>query len=585
MSIADTPSDKNHSEKKKGTRRSDRWFLDDSMRAFSHRARLSQVGYNRSDYRGRPTIAILNTWSDISTCHTHLRDRADTVKQGIIQAGGFPLELPSLSLGEVMVKPTTMLYRNLLALEAEELLRSHPIDGVVLMGGCDKTTPALLMGAISMNIPAIFMPAGATLSGWYQGEKVGTGTHTRKYWDALRAGEITQQQWLDLEKTMTRSFGTCNTMGTASTMTFIAEAMGMSLPGATTIPAADSAHIRLARQVGNRIVAMVDEDLKPSDILTPHSFDNAIITYMALGGSTNGIVHLFALANRAGVDLTYEDFERWAPKIPVIANLMPSGKYLMEDLFYAGGSSALFSRLQDHLYLHEKTVTGQSLGDTIKKAVIYHDDVIRPLDNPIHNRETLVILRGNICLDGAVIKPSAATPQLLHHTGQALVFENHAEMSATIDDPNLDVNANTVLILKNAGPVGGPGMPEWGALPIPKKLLKQGVRDMVRISDARMSGTHFGTCILHVAPESAKGGALAIVQTGDTIHLDVSAGTLNVDLSPAEIAHRLANHTPTHRTYKRGYGVMYQNTVTQANQGADFAFMMGTEPIGEPEIF
>ena len=569
----------------KRTLRSERWFSDTTMRAFAHRQRLSQAGYNRDDFMGRPVIAIVNTWSDISTCHTHLRDRAEDIKHGVIQAGGFPLELPALSLGEVMVKPTTMLYRNMLAMEVEELLRSHPIDGVVLVGGCDKTTPALLMGAISMNLPAIFMPAGATLSGWFRGDKIGTGTHTRKYWDALRAGEITEETWLDLEKTMTRSFGTCNTMGTASTMTFIAEALGMTLPGAVTVPAADSGHIRLAKEMGGRIVEMVHEDLKPKDIITEKSFENAVITYMALGGSTNGIVHLLALANRAGVDMDYSMFEKWSAKIPVVANLMPSGKYLMEDLHYAGGSNALLSRLKDFLFLGEKNVNGKTLGENILKAEIFSDDVIRTIDNPINDRETLAILTGNICPDGAVIKPSAATPELLKHTGPALVFENHAEMSAKIDDPDLDVTKDTVLVLKNAGPVGGPGMPEWGGLPIPKKLLKEGVRDMVRISDARMSGTHFGTCILHVAPESAVGGPLGIIQTGDMVTLDVANRSIDIDVSDEEIATRLENRTPTHKLYKRGYGVIYQNHVTQANKGADFTFMMGDEEVEEPEIF
>ena len=564
--------------------RSQRWFSDATMRAFSHRSRLSQVGHNRSDFMGKAVIAILNTWSDISTCHSHLGDRANNVKQGILQAGGFPLELPAMSLGEVMVKPTTMLYRNMLAMEVEELLRSHPVDGAVLIGGCDKTTPALLMGAFSMNIPAIFLPAGASLSGWFRGKKVGTGTHTRKYWDALRAGEITEDDWQDLEQTMTRSFGTCNTMGTASTMTFLAEALGMSLPNSTTIPAVDSSHIRMAKTVGEQIVDMVKNDVKPSDIVTKNSFENAIITYMALGGSTNAIVHLLAMARRRGITLSYENFKKWT-HIPVITNLMPSGDYLMEDLFYAGGSQGVFCQLKQVLYLNEKTVNGKTMGQNMRMAKIYNTDVIRPLTNPINTQKTFALLKGNICPDGAIIKPSAASPELLQHTGPALVFENHADMSNLIDNPHLDVTADTVLILKNAGPVGGPGMPEWGALPIPQKLLKQGVRDMVRISDARMSGTHFGTCILHTAPESAIGGPLACVQTGDIITLDVPNNSLNVHLSDAEIHQRLKNRPPTHMTYKRGYGVLYQQHVMQANEGADFNFMTGTAPTNEPEIF
>ncbi|PPC76890.1 dihydroxy-acid dehydratase [Pokkaliibacter plantistimulans] len=565
--------------------RSQRWFAADNMRAFAHRQRTQQTGYRREEFMGKPVIGIINTWSDISTCHKHLRERAQNVREGIIRAGGFPLELPAMSLGEVMVKPTTMLYRNFLAMEVEELLRSHPIDGAILMGGCDKTTPGLLMGAFSMNVPAIYIPAGATLSGWFKGQKIGTGTHTRKFWDEKRAGNLSEQDWLRLESSMTRSHGTCNTMGTASTMTAIAEALGMTLPGACTIPAADSAHPRMCSLAGERIVQMVWEDLKPSDIVNEAAFDNALITYMAMGGSTNAAVHLPAMAGRLGISLPLERLDYWSQRIPVIANLMPSGSYLMEDLFYAGGLPALMSRLAGYLNLEQPTVNGRTLGSNLEDAEIYNDDVIRSLDNPITSQGTLAVLKGNLSPTGAVLKPSAATPALLKHRGQALVFENHAEMNARIDDPALEVDASTVLVLKNAGPQGGPGMPEWGGLPIPKKLLQQGVRDMVRISDARMSGTHFGTCVLHVTPESYIGGPLALVQTGDWIELDVDARRLHLCVDDDELARRKAAWQPPQAHYERGYGAMFSRHVTQADQGCDFDFLQGNAPVSEPEIF
>lgn len=565
--------------------RSHRWFGGQSMRGFAHRQRLQQTGYRRQDFMGRPVVAIVNTWSDISTCHVHLRDRAKSVREGVLRAGGYPIELPALSLGEVMVKPTTMLYRNMLAMEVEELLRSHPVDGAILLGGCDKTTPGLLMAAISMNLPAVYVPAGATLSGWFRGEKIGTGTHTRKYWDALRAGEITRDDWVDLEQSMTRSFGTCNTMGTASTMTFIAETLGFTLPGAIAIPAADSAHPRMAASAGERVVEMIWRDLTPKSFLTEKSFENAIIVDMALGGSTNAVIHLVAMANRAGIRITLDQFDEWSRKIPVIANLMPSGKYLMEDLYYAGGSMALLSHLKQHLHTDQTGISGKSLGALIEDVPVYNEDVIRPLHNPVSDQGTLAVLRGNLAPDGAVLKPSAASPHLLKHTGPALVFENHAQMSASIDDPELDVDENTVLVLKNAGPKGGPGMPEWGGLPIPKKLLEKGVRDMVRISDARMSGTHFGTCVLHVCPESAAGGPLALVKTGDRICLDAQQRVIKMLVSDEELAERRKAFRPPKPKAVRGYGVMYAAHVTQANEGCDFDFMMGDAPTPEPEIF
>jgi len=565
--------------------RSQRWFAPDNMRAFAHRQRTQQTGYKRSDFMNRPVIGIINTWSDISTCHTHLRERAQFVKEGIIRAGGYPLEMPAMSLGEVMVKPTTMMYRNFLAMETEELLRSHPIDGAILMGGCDKTTPGLLMGAISMNIPAIYIPAGASLNGNFKGQKIGTGTHTRKYWDEKRAGNLSDEDWLELEAKMTRSVGTCNTMGTASSLTSMAEVLGFCLPGSATIPAADSAHQRLCSLAGERITKMVFEDLTPKSLATKEAFENAIVTYVALGGSTNGIIHLIAMAGRAGIDLPMSLFNEWARKVPVIANLMPAGEYLMEDLFYAGGLPALLTRLKDFLHLDQGNVNGRTLGENLEGVEIYNENVIRPLTNPVNDRGTIGVITGNLCPDGAVCKPSAASPHLLNHRGKALVFENHAQMNAQIDDPDLDVDENTVLVLKNAGPIGGPGMPEWGGLPIPKKLLQKRVRDMVRISDARMSGTHYGTCILHVAPESYVGGPLAFVQTGDWIALDVEKRTLNLEISDEEMAARKAAWAPPPPKFARGYGAMFSTHVTQANEGCDFDFLQGDAVIDEPEIF
>ena len=555
------------------------------MRAFAHRQRTQQTGFKREDFIGRPVIGIINTWSDISPCHVHLRDRAQFVKQGIIRAGGYPLELPAMSLGEVMVKPTTMLYRNFLAMETEELLRSHPIDGAILMGGCDKTTPGLLMGAFSMNIPAIYIPAGAALNGYFKGEKIGTGTHTRKYWDEKRAGNLSDGDWLELESKMTRSHGTCNTMGTASTMTSIAEALGMSLPGATTIPASDSAHPRMCSRAGERIVTLVLEDVKPGDIVTDKAIENALMVFSALGGSSNAVIHLVAMAGRLGLPLPLEKFDHWSQKIPVIANLMPSGQHLMEDFYHAGGILGLLQRLKGHLHLDQLNVNGQTLADNIEGAEIYNEDVIRPLDNPISDLGTAAILRGNLCPNGAVIKPSAASPKLLQHQGKALVFESQAEMAAQIDDPELNVNADTVLVLKNAGPVGAPGMPEWGGLPIPKKLLADGIRDMVRISDARMSGTHFGTCVLHVSPEAYVGGPLALVRTGDIIDLNVAERRLDLCVSEAEMRQRKADWQAPKPKLARGYGVMYTNHVLQAEQGCDFDFLQGNQPTPEPEIF
>lgn len=565
--------------------RSQRWYARDDMRGFAHRQRMQQSGYRREDFMGRPVIAIINTWSDLSPCHAHLRERADAVKRGIFQAGGFPVELPALSLGEVMVKPTTMMYRNLLALETEELLRSHPVDGAVLLGGCDKTTPGLVMGAISMNLPAIFLPAGPMLNGNWRGAKVGAGTDTRRYWDELRAGRISPQDWVELESRSVRSVGTCNTMGTASTMTSVTEAMGLALPGASAIPAADSAHPRLAAATGERIVAMVLEDLRPSAILCEGAFRNGVTTAVALGGSTNALIHLTAMARRFGVALDANAFDVEARRTPVLANLFPAGRYLMEDFYNAGGLSALLRRIQDRLDLDCRTVNGRTLGENIAAARVLDDDVIRPLGSPVTSEPAYAIVRGNLAPDGAVVKPSAASPHLLHHVGPALVFDSHAELSERIDDPALDVTADTVLVLRGAGPVGGPGMPEWGALPIPRKLLQAGVRDMVRVSDARMSGTHFGTCVLHVAPESHVGGPLALIRTGDLIALDVPARSIEVRVSDDELARRRAEWRRPDPRFRRGYGLLVERHIRQADTGCDFDFLEGRAAVPEPEIY
>ncbi len=565
--------------------RSQRWLSPDDMRSFAHRQRLQQRGLRREEFLGRPVIAIINTWSDLSPCHSHLRERAASIRNGILLAGGFPVELPALSLGEVMVKPTTMLYRNMLAMETEELLRSHPVDGAVLLGGCDKTTPGMLMGAISMDIPAIFCPAGPMLNDRYKGQTVGAGTHTKKFWDEYVAGNIEQKEWIKLEAKMTRSPGTCNTMGTASTMTSIAEALGFTLPGASSIPAMDANHVRMASASGARIVEMVWEDLKPSRFFSRDSLVNGIATYMALGGSTNAAIHLIAMAGRAGLTLTLAEMDAAARKIPVIANLFPSGDKLMEDFFFAGGLPALLSEIKPHLALNALTVTGETLGENIADAENLDHETIRSLDRPVAPGAALAVLRGNLCPDGAIIKPSAASANFFKHRGPALVFESNAEMMAAIHLPDLNVDENTVLVLKHGGPVGAPGMPEWGNLPIPKKLLQQGVRDMVRISDARMSGTHYGSCVVHVAPEAAIGGPLALVKTGDMIALDIDARTLNVEISDEEFARRRAAWKPPVRVYERGFTRLYIDHATQANHGCDFDFLMGNAPTPEPPIY
>jgi dihydroxy-acid dehydratase len=564
--------------------RSHRWYGVKDLRSFGHRSRTAQMGFERSDYAGKPVIAILNTWSDINPCHTHFKQRVEEVKRGVWQAGGFPVEMPAISLSEPFQKPTTMMYRNLLAMEAEELLRSYPADGAVLMGGCDKTTPALIMGATSMNLPAIFMPAGPMLRGNWGGVTLGSGSDSWKYWAELRAGDITEADWQAIEQGIARSPGHCMTMGTASTMTSAAEALGLTLPGAASIPAPDSRHAAMATLTGKRIVEMVWEDLKPSEILSDASFHNAAVTVLALGGSTNAVVHLLAMARRAGVQLDLDAFDRLARRVPLVANIRPSGAYLMEDFYYAGGLRALLNNLHGLLELGARTVTGRTLGEGLAGAKAFNDDVIRPVDRALVASDSLAVLRGNLAPDGAVIKPPAAEPRLHRHSGKAVVFADYNDMAARIDSPDLPVDERSVLVLKHAGPLGGPGMPEWGQLPIPKKLLQQGVRDMLRISDARMSGTSYGACVLHVAPESWIGGPLALVKDGDVIELDVPGRKLTLQVSDEELGRRRAAWRAPAPRYGRGYGALCARHMTQANEGCDFDFLADGAPTPEPEI-
>ena len=564
--------------------RSRRWLGVDDLRAFGHRARLRQGGFDAADWQGKPVIGIINTWSDINFCHTHLRSRAEDVKRGIWEAGGFPVELPAMSLSEPFVKPSTMLYRNLLAMETEELLRSHPIDGAVLLGGCDKTTPALIMGAISMGIPSIFVPAGPQLRGNWRGQHLGSGSDAWKYWDERRAGRISEAEWAELEGSIARSFGTCMVMGTAATMMAIAEALGLSLPGASSIPASDSAHPRMCSAAGRRIVEMVWDDLTPQRILTPAGFDNGIRVHMAMGGSTNAIIHVVAMARRAGLKLDMARFDEISREAPVIANIRPSGSLLMEDFYYAGGLRGLMHELREMLDLDCLTITGKTLGENIAGAQVYAPDVIRSLSNPISSASATAVLTGNLAPRGCVMKPSAAEPRLQKHRGKVIAFEDYNEMAREVEREDLDVSPDHILVLKNAGPKGGPGMPEWGMLPIPRKLVKQGVRDMLRISDARMSGTSYGACILHVAPESFVGGPLAFVHTGDEIEVDVPARRIHLRVSDEELARRRSAWTPPAPRYPRGYGALYAQHIGQADEGCDFDFLAPLGAIPEPEI-
>ena len=564
--------------------RSARWFAPDDLRSFGHRSRLKGMGYDDIDYRDRPVIAILNTWSELNTCHSHFRDRANEVRRGILQSGGFPVEVPVMSLGEMLMKPTTMMYRNLLAMEVEEVLRCHPIDAAVLMGGCDKTVPAMLMGAISADIPSIFFPAGPMLKARWRDTTLGSGSDAWKYWDQRGAGLLCDGQWNEIENCIARSAGTCMTMGTASTMACVAEAMGFTLGGAAAIPSVVADHSRLAVRTGRRAVEMAWENLKPSSIATQGAIQNGVTTALAIGGSTNAIVHLIALAGRAGLKLTLDDFDARSRLIPVLGDLRPSGRFLMEDFFNAGGLPALLQQLGNLINTECLTVSGQTLGEQIADAETIDAEVIRPIDNPVAAGGGTCVLRGNLAPDGSVIKPLGADPRLARHRGQAIVFKDYPDMKARLDDPDLPVTADSVIVLQSAGPLGAPGFPEWGMLPIPKKLLRAGVRDMVRISDARMSGTSYGTCVLHVAPESFLGGPLALVQDGDEIEIDVPGRKIHLHVSDAELARRKANWQAPEPKFERGYGHLFSKHVQQANLGCDFDFLTGRSPGAEPGI-
>ena len=570
------------------TLRSARWFAKDDLRGFGHRSRAMQMGLAPEDWAGKPVIAILNTWSEINPCHLHFRDRAEWVKRGILQAGGMPIELPAISLAENFVKPTTMLYRNLLAIEAEELIRSHPVDGAVLMGGCDKTTPGLVLGAISAGLPFIYLPAGPMLRGNWKGRVLGSGSDAWKFWDERRAGAITDREWVEIEGGIARSYGHCMTMGTASTMTAIADTLGLTLPGGSSVPAPDSGHKRLSAATGRRIVDMVWEDLTPDRLLTRGAVDNAVTVAMAMGCSTNAVIHLIAMARRAGHDLTLGDFDRASRTTPVLANIRPSGeRYLMEDFFYAGGLPGLWKRLEDRLNTSCLMASGETLGEVLEHAAVFDDDVIRPVDRAIYAEGALAVLRGNLAPDGCVIKPSACAPHLRVHSGPALVFDSYPEMKAATDDPDLDVTPDHVLVLRGAGPLGGPGMPEWGMLPIPVGLVRQGVRDMLRLSDARMSGTSYGACILHCSPEAYVGGPLALLRTGDIVEVNVPERRIEMKVDAAEIERRRAAWVPPEPRFGRGYGWMAARHMRQAHEGCDFDFLetgFGA-PVDEPVIY
>ena len=566
--------------------RSHRWYGPDDLRSFGHRSRTKQMGLHRDEFVGKPVIGIINTWNEMNTCHTHFPQRVQDVKRGVLSAGGFPVELPAMSLGEQLMKPTAMMYRNFLAMEVEELLRSYPIDGAVLMGGCDKTTPGVLLGTISMNLPCIYVPGGAMLRGHWRGETLGSGTDAWKYWDERRSGKLDTKSWFEIEDGIARSPGTCMTMGTAATMMSMADALGMSLPGASSIPAVDSNHNRMVSLSGRRAVDLVWQDIKPTDILTEQAFENAIKVQMTIGGSTNAIIHLTALARRAGIPLNLEIFDRISQGIPLLANIKPSGKYVMEDFYYAGGLTALMKRLEESLNLETVTINGKTLRDNLEGVEVFNEDVIRPLENPISTAGGTAVLRGSLAPDGAVIKPTAAEERLWKHRGSAVVFKDIRDLKARVDSEDLKVTADSVLVLQNAGPVGGPGMPEWGQLPIPKKLLNQGVRDVIRISDARMSGTSYGACVLHVSPEAALGGPLGLVKDGDEIELDVEKRRLDLLVSQSELDTRRRRWEPPESKASRGYAKLYADHVTQAHEGCDFDFLQGTPgETPEPEIF
>jgi L-arabonate dehydrase len=559
-----------------GRRSFDHWFGEKDRNGFIHRSWMRAQGFSDEVFDGRPVIGICNTWSELTPCNAHLRRLAESVKRGVWQAGGFPLEFPVMSLGETMLRPTAMLFRNLLSMDVEESLRGNPLDGAVLLTGCDKTTPGSIMGAASVDLPTLVVTGGPMLNGKFRGCDIGSGTAVWRFTQDVNAGRMTQEDYAAAESGMSRSNGHCMTMGTASTMACMAEALGLQLPGSAAIPAVDSRRYSIAQQAGQRIVRMVEEDLKPSDILTRDAFANAVRANAAIGGSTNAVIHLLAIAGRVGVELTLDDMDEWARGVPWLVDLQPSGKYLMEDFYYAGGLPAVLREILPLLKGEAITVTGKSIAENIATAERTVDtDVIRAINDPLGSGAGTAVLKGNLAPDGAVVKQSAASERLLQHRGRALVFSSIEEYDLAVDDPDLDVDENTVLVLQNAGPRGYPGMPEVGNLTIPRKLAEQGVDDMVRISDARMSGTAYGTVVLHVAPEAAVGGPLALVRTGDWIELDVPGRTLHLDVSEEELAKRRADWQPTTPTGDRGWQRLYTTHVMQANEGCDLDFLVG----------
>ncbi len=557
--------------------RSAAWFGRQDKLGFYYRSFLKNSGFPQDQFEGKPVIGICNTWSELTPCNAHFRGLAEHVRYGVLEAGGFPLEFPVSSLGEVTMRPTAMLYRNLASMDVEEALRAHPLDGTVLLMGCDKTTPALLMGAGSANLPAIGVSGGPQLRGVYRGEYIGSGTGIISMSEQLRAGEITLDEFHEAEAGMNRSSGHCMTMGTASTMACLVEALGIGMPDNAAIPATDARRNLLARMAGRRIVEMVSEDLKPSDILTREAFENALRALAAIGGSTNAVIHLLAIAGRVGVELTLDDFDRLCRDVPCLVDLMPSGRFLMEDFYYAGGLPAVLRTLGEQGLLHKeaRTVNGRTLWENVSAAPCWNKDVITPFDAPFKQQSGIAILRGNLAPNGAVIKPSAASPELMRHTGRAVVFETNEEMRSAVNDESLDIDASCIMVLKNCGPKGYPGMAEVGNMPLPVKLLRQGVRDMIRISDARMSGTAYGTVVLHVAPEAAAGGPLALVQNGDMITLDLEARALELHVGEAELAARRAAWSPPEPHAERGYVKLYTDHILQADRGADFDFLVG----------
>ncbi len=554
--------------------RSADWFGRIDQSGFIHRSWMKR-GIPDHEFDGRPVIGICNTWSELTPCNAHFRDLAERVKRGVYEAGGFPVEFPVTSLGETLMRPTTMMFRNLVSMDVEESIRANPIDGVVLLVGCDKTTPSLMMGAASVDLPTLALSGGPMLNGKFRGEEIGSGTSVWEFSEAVRAGDMSLQDFMDAEAGMSRSVGHCMTMGTASTMAAMVESLGMGLPMNAAIPAADSRRNVLAQMAGRRIVEMVQEDLKMSKILTKQAFENAIMVNGAIGGSTNAMVHLLALAGRIGVDVTLDDWDRLGRDIPCIANLRPSGKYLMEDFYYAGGLPAVMKSLGETLHGDVITVNGRTLAENVADAECFNDDVIRPLDNPVAENGGIAVLRGNLAQNGAVLKPSAATKKLLSHRGRAVVFEDIDDYKARIDLAELDIEPDDIMVLKNCGPRGYPGFPEVGNMALPPKILAQGITDMVRISDARMSGTAYGTVILHTAPEAAAGGVLALVRNGDMIELDVANRSLHLDVSKQELATRRAAWTPPVDDFDRGYQKLYRENVNQADQGVDFDFLVG----------